>query len=355
MNITTGINNDKQKKKGNRKRETGKSRINWFRIPKIIHLISVLSLTIFACTPKQQATEAEVSPKTDVRICSPISNNAERLLSFQAVTRYMQSNDIRSQITGIITQVNCSVASDIHTNQALFIIEPQEAAALKKMKFNKQILPGLSDTVYAHISGQISKLNVQLGDFVQIGDVLASCIRGNSMRIIAYIPVEQVSEIEKLKECMVILPDGSSIEGRISAKLPVADSNDQTQSYVIDTKKAVSLSENINLSVRFTSEQIQDAMFVPESAVLGNEEQTNFWVMKLINDSTGIKVSVEKGMKQDSLVQIIGAGLTINDRVISEGGYGLADSARIHVININSAALNTIIPPANRKATSSRH
>jgi hypothetical protein len=77
--------------------------------------------------------------------------------------------------------------------------------------------------------------------------------------------------------------------------------------------------------------------------------------MKLINDSTGIKVSVEKGIKQDSLVQIIGAGLTINDRVISEGGYGLADSARIHVININSAALNTIIPPANRKATSSRH
>ncbi len=31
-------------------------------------------------------------------------------------------------------------------------------------------------------------------------------------------------------------------------------------------------------------------LVLPKQAVLGNETQTEFWVMKLINDSTAVKV-----------------------------------------------------------------
>jgi hypothetical protein len=290
--------------------------------------------------------------KSDVKVSFPVIGNAESLLSFKAVTRYMQTNDIRSQITGIVTQINCSVADPIKVNQALFIIQPQEAAALKKMNFNSQILTGLSDTVFAHLSGQISKLDVQVGDFVQVGDVLATCIRSNSMRIIAYVPIEQVSEIEKIKDCSVVLPDGSTVTGRILSRLPSAETNDQTQSYIIETKKLISLSENINLTVIFTSSQIPDALFVPESSVLGNEEQTSFWVMKLLNDSICVKVQVEKGIEKDSMIQVLGSGLTGTDRVVFEGGYGLPDSARVQVVNTWNESKK---PAVNMKATGSRH
>jgi len=327
MNIITGIN---------------KFQVSGFKFQVksaegIVRLIlfSTLMLWIVGCTSRQQAAEKEVAARTDVKVSSPSIGNADQIMNFQAVTHYMQDNNIRTKLTGIITQINCVVAGNIRTGQSLFVIQPQEAAALQKSKFNNQIISGLSDTVYSNLSGQIKSLNVQVGDFVQAGDVLANCIRANSMRIIAYIPVEKESTIEKMKNCKVILPDGTSVDGKISGKLPSADAQNQTQSYIIEPNKPVMLAENINLSVQFAAEQLKNVVFVPESAVLGNEEQTRFWIMKLINDSLCTKVAVEKGLKKDSLIQLINSGLTSTDRIIIEGGYGLPDSARIQVIHKN--------------------
>ncbi|MEI8113928.1 MAG: HlyD family efflux transporter periplasmic adaptor subunit [Bacteroidia bacterium] len=347
MNIITGITKFRASGKGLRVKSA-----KWLNFPILIFL---LTLFVGGCASKKQVLEETISVKSDVKICSPIVREAERISNFQAVSRFMQSNDIRSQITGIITRINCSVADHIQTNQALFTVQPQESAALKKSKYSNQILTGYSDTVFAHINGQISKLNVQVGDFVQMGDVLANCIRANSMRIIAYIPVEQIGMIEKIKNCTVSLPDGTTVNGRISEKLASAEIQEQTQSYIIETEKPILLTENINLNVHFITEKIQEALFVPASAVLGNEEQTKFWVMKMVNDTICIKVPVDKGMKQDSLIQLIGTNLAINDRVISEGAYGLADSSRVQVLNSKIVPDNLNKPKGNSKSTSSRH
>ena len=325
MNITTGITRLNVQCSSDKIKTT-----NWI---SRLFILSVLTVLLGSCASKQQAQEDEISIKTDVKIGSPVRRAATRLVNFQAITRYMQSNDIRSQVTGIVTQVNCAVAENITTNQALFVVQPQEAAALKKSKLSNQILTGLSDTVYAHFSGQISKLNVQSGDFIQTGDVLANCIRTNSMRIVAFLPVEQIGTLTQIKDCTILLPNNTTTKGKIVGKLPLSDTQDQTQAYLIEPEHSISLTENINLTVQFTAEQLEDAIFVKESAVLGNEEQTSFWVMKLVNDSTGIKIPVEKGIKQDSLIQIIGSGLTDNDYIITEGGYGLPDSARVQVVN----------------------
>lgn len=298
------------------------------------YLILLLLTFVFgACASHQPAEEEEVSVKSDVKVASPVLLPASEKVNFMAVTRYLQNNDIRTQVTGLVRKINCSTASTIAPGQPLFVIQPQEAAALQKSKINASITNTLSDTVYAHLSGQVKNLNVQVGDFVQAGDILATCIRTSSMRIVAYIPVEKAAKIARLKKCSVILPDGSAIAGTISGKLPAAESQDQTEAYLIEPGRPVSLAENINLDVQFTAEKLQDVLFVPEKAVLGNEEQTRFWVMKLLNDSMCIKVPVEKGLEQDSLIQIIANGLTTSDKIITDGGYGLADSARVQVIN----------------------
>lgn len=325
MNIITGINKFKV---SDFKFQVKLSRLTFCTLASIFAI-----LFLAGCASRQSAGEEEVSAKSDVKVCSPVIKQADRLVKYMAVTRYMQANDIRTQVAGIVRQINCVVAGNIAANQALFVIQPQEAAALQKSKFSNQILKGLSDTVFSHLNGQIKNLNVQAGDFVQAGDVLATCIRANSMRVIVYVPVEKSALVEKVKNCILLLPDGSTVDGRISGKLPAAESQDQTQAYIVEPAKPVSLAENINLTVQFTAEKLQDAVFVPESAVLGNEEQTSFWVMKLMNDSICIKVPVEKGLEQDSLIQVIGASLSPADKIVSEGGYGLADSARVQEVN----------------------
>lgn len=295
--------------------------------------VAIACLFFAACTTSRPDSENQQEAKSDVEVISPIIRTTTNHVSFQGVTRFMQANDIRSQITGIVVKVNCAPAENISVRQALFIIQPQEAAALERSNFSDEIKKGMTDTIYSHLKGQIKSLNVQSGDFVQAGDILASCVRSSSMKIIAFVPVEQMAIIEKTKDCRIFLPDGTETDGMVSGKNPEAEAQNQTIAYIVEPKKAIALSENINLTVQFTTGQIQDALLVPVSAVMGNEEQTSFWVMKLTNDSTCIKIPVQKGSKTDSLVQISGTNLTPNDLIISEGAYGLSDSAKVQVTN----------------------
>jgi len=70
----------------------------------------------------------------------------------------------------------------------------------------------------------------------------------------------------------------------------------------------------------------------PKAAVLGNETQTSFWVMKLLNDSVAIKVPVNKGFKNNDEVEITEPVFSEGDRVLLTVNYGLSDNARVTII-----------------------
>ena len=71
------------------------------------------------------------------------------------------------------------------------------------------------------------------------------------------------------------------------------------------------------------------AVGVPKSAVMSDESQETFWIMKLVNDSTAVRFDAVKGIENDSLVQIIRPPLRPDDRVVSDGAYGLPDTAAV--------------------------
>jgi hypothetical protein len=62
---------------------------------------------------------------------------------------------------------------------------------------------------------------------------------------------------------------------------------------------------------------------------LADETQTEFWVMKLINDSTAIKVAVKKGIETNDKVEILEPQFNPADKIIFTGNYGLADTAKV--------------------------
>ncbi len=68
---------------------------------------------------------------------------------------------------------------------------------------------------------------------------------------------------------------------------------------------------------------------LPKAAVLANEEQSEFWVMKLINDSTAIKVPICKGIETSEKVEILKPSFYKTDRILLSGNYGLPDTARV--------------------------
>jgi hypothetical protein len=53
--------------------------------------------------------------------------------------------------------------------------------------------------------------------------------------------------------------------------------------------------------------------------------------MKLINDTTAIKVPVVKGIENSDEVEIVEPAFLLTDRILSSGNYGLADTAAVTV------------------------
>ena len=74
------------------------------------------------------------------------------------------------------------------------------------------------------------------------------------------------------------------------------------------------------------------ALLLPKKALLTNETQDNFWVMKVVQNDMALKVPVEPGIKNDSMVEINTGAITENDVIIVEGGYGLEDSSLVNIV-----------------------
>ena len=122
------------------------------------------------------------------------------------------------------------------------------------------------------------------------------------------------------------MADKTSISGIIYQILPVIDEVNQTQNVLIKPVTNRQLPENLNLTVQILQAKHSRTCLVPKDAVMTNETQTEFWVMKIVNDKLALKIDVKKGIENNNSVEVLSADLKNNDLVITEGAYGLNDS-----------------------------
>jgi hypothetical protein len=113
--------------------------------------------------------------------------------------------------------------------------------------------------------------------------------------------------------------------------MPAVDSLAQTQRCIVKINTVQEIPEGLIAKVRLNKVLHLHAQVLPKSAVLSNETEDEFWVMKLINDSTAIKVKVKKGIENAGLVEVSEPRFTKNDRIIINGNYGLADTAKVKI------------------------
>lgn len=96
--------------------------------------------------------------------------------------------------------------------------------------------------------------------------------------------------------CVLELPDGKRLRATVQATLATMDEVSQSEKIVATAADAPFLPEGMNVKAVFISASTTDsAMLLPKSAVQSDETLTSYWVMKLIDDSTAIKVPVETG------------------------------------------------------------
>jgi hypothetical protein len=286
-----------------------------------------------SCKHSTATSEEVTQVRTPVTITPVTLKSVTSTVDLPAVTTFMNKSIVRASTAGTIEKILITTGDFVTAGQLLFTIRTRESTAMGNSSVSDTSLSfkGMINIV-SHKEGVISSISYQKGDFVQEGDELAVVSEQNSMVFILDVPFELDKYVEKNRKCTIVLPDSRKINGSITGKLPEMDMQSQTVRYVIKPLSPGRFPANLIGTVSLVRSTNNEAMVLPKRAVLGNETQTEFWVMKLINDSTAIKINVAKGFENNEEVEITDPIFTTTDRIILTGNYGLPDTARITII-----------------------
>jgi biotin carboxyl carrier protein len=296
------------------------------------YILAGVIMSSTACNRATVTSEAEdvAVVITPVTVTTVTYKSITETIDLPAVTAFINKNIVRAAIAGTVESISIVVGDNVKKDQILYTIRTRESAALNNslkgdtaLSFNGRI------NITASKDGVISSVSHQNGDFVQEGDELAVITEQNSLVFILDTPYEFVKYVDNNKTCTIHLPDNQIINGSITGKLPEMDTQAQTVRYVIRPLSGGRLPANLNAVVRLVKSSRGKASVLPKPAVLGNETQTEFWVMKLINDTTAIRVSITKGFENSEEVEILKPEFLQSDRIIITGNYGLTDTARV--------------------------
>jgi biotin carboxyl carrier protein len=305
------------------------------RIRTIIFLSLSTLIVLFSSSCKHATgSSEEVSEvKTPVTTVPVTFKSVTSTIELPAVSTFMNRSIIRASTTGTIERISINQGDVINNNQLLFTIRTRESMAMNsKISSDSSLSFNGLINIFSHNDGVISSISYRKGDFVQEGDELAVVSEQNSLVFILEVPYELDTYIEKNRKCIIVLPDNKHIDGTITGKLSEMEIQSQTIRYIVKTIPAVRLPSNLIAKINLVRSTNEKAFVLPKQAVLGDETQTEFWVMKLINDSTAIKVAVKKGFENNEEVEITDPVFLASDRIVLTGNYGLPDTARIGII-----------------------
>lgn len=300
----------------------------------VIILLSAAFLMSFfmSCNRSGDAAITEPEAKTPVTVVPVEFKTVTSGVNLPALTYFMNKSYIRSTTAGIIEKMAVQQGDRVVPGQVLFTIKTREAMALGNSGSTDPELTfrGLIN-IKANTPGIISAVTYQKGDFVQEGDQLASVDDQSSLVFILEVPFELEKYISRNRKCEIELPGNTRISGTITGKMSEMDMLTQTVKYIIKPTRTVELPANLIGNVKLVKSVTENAAVLPKGAVLGNETQTEFWIMKLINDSTAVKVIVHKGYEDNDEVQVTEPQLFPTDRILLTGNYGLPDTASVAI------------------------
>jgi hypothetical protein len=302
---------------------------------KYLKLTAAISVSLAAtyCNSGRVAEEASIKARTPVTIVSPAFKSLSQTVEFPAVSTFLVKNTVRSGTSGIVETVNITPGENIKAGFLLFTLKTREAAALQNAASNDTTLNfrGMI-RINSPKDGVISSVIHQAGDFVQEGDELAVISDSRSLVFIMEVPFEMKEIADKNKECVLNLQDSSVIKGTIVRRLPEMNLQDQTVSYLIRPVTSRYLPQNLLASAILSKSLPRKALVLPRQSILGNETQSEFWIMKVINDTTAVRINIVKGIENRDETEITSPVLTPDDRILMTGNYGLPDTAAIEIV-----------------------
>jgi len=270
-----------------------------------------------------------------VTITHVSKSTLEEVVELNATSEFLMKTFVKSNINGYIQEVNIKSGDNVSKGQKLFVIRSKEAEYIDKTinKLDTSFrFTGLVN-ILAPGSGYVTQLNYRSGDYVQDGETLAAISDLNSLVFILELPYELNQYLAVNKTLVLTLPDGQKLVAKVTSTLPEVDPVTQTQKLIIRITQGISIPENLVAKVKFIKRIKNNAVSLQKEAILTNEEQSEFWIMKMTDNTTAVKVPIVKGLETSDKVEIVSPLLNESDKILLTGNYGLPDTVKVKIEN----------------------
>jgi multidrug efflux pump subunit AcrA (membrane-fusion protein) len=297
---------------------------------------SIAFSSIIACknNVKEDAAEPTTVTGTPITLTSPTLGNMREEVELNAVSAFLLKTNVKSNTNGYLQIVNASLGKLVHKGDDLFVIKTKEASVLENSTHSLDSSLHFKGVIHVKApgTGYITQINYQAGDYVQDGEVIATITDTKSFVFLLDLPYELKPFLLSNKQIQLKLPDASILNGTIESPLPTVDAVAQTQRYIIKVNNSQNIPENLIAKVNLVKQAKSNAVSVAKEAVLSNETQTEFWIMKLLDSNTAVRVDIKKGIENNNSVEVLDPKLSVNDKIVLTGHYGLSDTAKVVII-----------------------
>ena len=290
---------------------------------------------VLACTPsiKEAAESNKEVIGTPVTLTSPEKGNMKDVVEVNAISAFLLKSAVKSNSNGYLQVVNATLGKLVNKGDELFVIKTKEANSLGNALIKLDTTFHFDGTIHIKSpgTGYITQINYRIGDYVQDGEALATITDTKSFVFLLDLPYELKSYLPNNHKLELKLPDGTNLQGRLEAPMPMVDAVSQTQNFIIKVNTSISIPENLIAKVALVKKLKINTTSIPKAALLSNDTQTEFWIMKMIDSVTAVRVDVKKGIETNSNVEILSPQLFSKDKLVLTGHYGLADTAKVIV------------------------
>ena len=299
---------------------------------KYTKLIILLVLAAACNTASSPATTSTEKAGPLVSITHIKNGTVNDNITIFGTTLYLKRNLVAAPIPAFITTVNIHLGDKVNKGEVLYILESKEHRALGQ----GAPLPDSSLSSFGLISVKAPAAGVittfdkqQVGDYVLEGAQLCTIAESNDLAFQLNVPYEYTNFISQGSTCKIILPDSSIHDAKVTAPLTAMNMSAQTQSVLAKSIQPLFLPENLIVKVLINKHSKASGQILPRSCVQSDELMQHFWIMKLINDSTAIKIPVQPGSSNQEEIAIISPLFSPEDRILLTGAYGLTDTATV--------------------------
>lgn len=295
-------------------------------------IILITSILLSGCTHSGKKSEKEVIPKVPVTVTSVRTGAMTDYAQLTATSVLFNKSIIKSPMNGYIENISINPGDHVEKNQKIITLRTRESSALKADSVNPERFSGLI-SIKSIIDGVVISVDHPIGDYVQEGDQLISIANPKNLVFILDAPFDLNPFIKTGNHCRIVLPDSTKIDALIKSQLASMSGGSQTQRFVVEPLTVQNLPENLIARIRIPKKIANDAVILPKSCVLTDEVMQHFWVMKLINDSTAVKVTIRPGLSEADSIQVIEPHFSEHDLILSSGNYGVGDTVLVKVTN----------------------